>query len=208
MQARATKVFLRRLLAGAAVSAFALALVLGCASAPTPQPPGYEDLFANASELARNGHGQAALGIYGLAAAADPSRKEPWQQMASMHMAAARPVHALVAADEALQRDPSDALANEVYIASAMQVSRQAMQRLLAAGVEPSEDDLRGAQQLVSMLGLVFGDDELISDEVKARYAERAVQQFRRAQARHTQRPPPQEKSRPPPDPLEVLGGD
>lgn len=186
------------------VGALALA---ACATTSAP-PPGYAALFATARDLADAGRVDAALQTYRRAAAADGSRKEPWQQMAVLNLAAGRPVPALVAADETLQRDPADVAANRVFIASGMQVAQQAMQRLLAAGAKPDDDELLRAQQLVNRMGQVFGEDRLVSDRAKARYARRAVQQYRAAQARLPRTPAPEQQSKPRRDPFEVLGGD
>lgn len=183
-------------------------LLAACATpAPLRPPAGYEELLVMAHEFAESGHAEAALEMYTRAATADPARKEPWQRIARMNLAAGRPARALVAAEEALQRDPADGIANDVYIASGMQIAQQAMQRLLAAGVKSDDAALVRAQQLVATMGLVFGEDALIRDEVKTRYARRAVQQYRAAQARQSQGRLPEEKSRRP-DPLDVLGGD
>lgn len=183
------------------------AVALGsCATTPVPAPPDYEALFATAGSFAEAGRTQAALDTYHRAAAAAPSRKEPWQRIAAIQLAAGRPVRALVAAEETLQRDPADAVANEVFIVSGMQVAQQAMQRLLAAGAKHDDADLARARELVARMGQVFGDDALIPDEAKARYARRAVQQYRAAQAKQLKSP--EEKSKPRPDPFEILGGD
>ena len=185
------------------------ALVLGsCATVPVPAPPDYDALFATAGSLADEGRDAAALETYHRAAAAAPSRKEPWQRIAKINLAAGRPVRALVAAEETLQRDPADAVANEVFIVSGMQIAEQAMQRLLAAGAKHDAADLARAQELVARMGQVFGDDAVIPDEAKTRYARRAIQQYRAAQAKQLKSRTPEEDSRPRPDPFEVLGGD
>lgn len=184
----------------------ALALA-ACATTSAP-PPGYDVLFATARDLADAGRIDAAMETYRRAAAADGSRKEPWQQMAALNFAAGRPVPALVAAEETLQRDPADVSANRVFIASGMQVAQQAMQRLLAAGTKPDDADLLRARELVKQMGQVFGEDRLVSDQAKARYARRAVQHYRAAQARQSRTRAPEEKSKPRRDPFEVLGGD
>lgn len=185
------------------------ALALGaCATTSQPPAPDYDALFASARDFADAGRTEAALNTYRRAADADPSRKEPWQQMAALNFAAGRPVSALVAAEETLQRDPGDASANEVFIASAMQIAGHAMQRLLAAGAKPDDGDLLRAQELVKKMGQVFGEDALVSNQIKARYARRAVQQYRAAQAKQSQNRVPEDKIKRRPDPLEVLGGD
>ena len=185
------------------------ALALGsCASVPVSAPPDYDALFAMAGSLAEEGRAQAALDTYHLAAAAAPSRKEPWQRIAAMNLAAGRPGRALVAAEETLQRDPADAVANEVFIVSGMQIAQEAMQRLLVAGAKHDDADVARARKLVATLGQVFGDDAVIPDEARKRYARLAVQQYRAAQAKQSKSPITEEKSKPRRDPLEVLGGD
>ena len=179
-----------------------------CATVPEPAPPDYDVLFAAAGSLADAGRAQAALDTYHRAAVAAPSRKEPWQRIATINLAAGRPVRALVAAEETLQRDPADAVANEVFIASGMQIAEQAMQRLLAAGAKHDAADLARAQDLVARMGQVFGDDAVIPDEAKTRYARRAIEQYRAAQAKQLKSRASEENSKPPPDPFEVLGGD
>lgn len=185
----------------------AVALV-SCATVPVPAPPDYDALFATAGSLADEGRAQAALDTYHLAAAAAPSRKEPWQRIAAINLAAGRPVRALVAAEETLQRDPADSVANEVFIVSGMQIAQEAMQRLLAAGAKHDAADLARARELVARMGQVFGDDALIPDEAKTRYARRAIQQYRAAQAKQLKSRTSEEDSKPRPDPFEVLGGD
>ena len=185
------------------------ALALGsCATVSEPAPPGYDSLFATAGSLAEADRTQEALDTYHRAAAAAPSRKEPWQRIAAIHLAAGRPVRALVAAEETLQRDPADAVANEVFIVSGMQVAEQAMQRLLAAGAKHNDADIARARELVARMGQVFGDDAVIPDEAKTRYARRAIQQYRAAQAKQLKSRTSGEDSKPRPDPFEVLGGD
>lgn len=185
------------------------ALALGsCATVSVPAPPDYESLVATAGSFAEAGRTQAALDSYHRAAMAAPSRKEPWQRIAAINLAAGRPVRALVAAEETLQRDPADAVAHEVFIVSGVQVAEQAMQRLLAAGAKHDAADLARARELVARMGQVFGDDALIPDEARTRYARRAVRQYRAAQAKQLKCPTPEENSKPRPDPFDVLGGD
>lgn len=197
-----------RTLPGWLVFASSLA-VASCATMPVPALPDYDALMASASGLAEAGRTQAALDTYHRATAVAPSRKEPWQRMAVINLEAGRPARALVAAEETLQRDPADAVANQVFIVSGMQIAQQAMQRLLAAGAGHDDADLARARDLVARMGQVFGDDALIPDEAKLRYARRAVQQYRAAQAaRSSKTRTPEEKSKTRPDPFEVLGGD
>lgn len=201
-----------RFLEGGALAALAVASLLACSTAPPPPAmplPGYDDLLAMAGDFHASGNDRAATELYRHAAAVEPSRKEPWQHIARIHLAAGRPGLALVAAEEVLHRDPADEFANEVYISSAMAIARDAMQRLLASGAVPGEEGLARARQLVAAMGLVYGYDELIREEFKVRCAQRAVQRYLDKRSEPCRRLPPtgqQEKAQR--DPLEVLGGD
>lgn len=170
--------------------------------------PGYDDLLAMADDLHASGNDRAATELYRHAAAVEPSRKEPWQRIARIHLAAGRPGLALVAAEEVLHRDPSDEFANEVYVSSAMAIARDAMQRLLASGAVPGEEGLARARQLVGSMGLVFGYGELIREEFKTRCAQRAVQRYLDARPEPCRPPPAGQQEKAQRDPLEVLGGD
>ncbi|MDQ3287519.1 MAG: hypothetical protein M3Q42_04530 [Pseudomonadota bacterium] len=161
-----------------------------------------------AADFSQSGNEEVALELYRHAAMTEPAHKEPWQHIARLNLEAGRPIHALAAAEEVLQRDPSDALANEVYVASAMQVASNAAQRLVASGARPKAEDLARAQQLVTTMGLVFGEDALISDEAKDRYARRAVQRYLEGRAPGKAARPPDAKPERPRDPLDVLGGE
>lgn len=194
------------------LGALVLVSLLACTTGPAPPPatplPPYDDLLAMAGEFSASGNDRAAMELYRNAAAMAPARKEPWQHLARMNLASGRPSLALVAAEEVLHRDPADETASEVYIASSLEIARDAMQRLLASGATPGEGDLARAQRLVAQMGLVFGDEKLIREEITARRAQRATQRYLDSPS------PPcrsrslevQEKARP--DPLEVLGGD
>lgn len=113
-----------------------IATLAACATTPQPEPPGYADLLA-LGQAAEAGQPAAALDAYTRAAQVDPSRKEPWLRIAMLHRDAGRPVQALAAAEETLQRDPSDVVANEVFIGSGLQIARQTMQRLRPAASRP-----------------------------------------------------------------------
>lgn len=190
---------------------FVVVFVLACTTAPSVPPisrPVYDDLLAMAEDYSAHGNQKIAIELYRQAAQTEPTRKEPWQHIARMQLEAGRPIPALVAAEEVLQRDPADPLANEVYLASAMQIAQRAMQRLLASGAMAEADELERAQQLAKTMGRVFGEDALISDEARSRYARRAVQRYLERQAPAAPSPPKKPKQARPRDPLEVLGGD
>lgn len=210
MQAAAAKNTLR-FIGGGTTAAFVVAFVLACTTAPSSLPaslPAYHDLLAMAADFSAADRDELAIELYRHAAATEPARKEPWLHIARLNLEAGRPVLALVAAEEVLQRDPSDAIANEVYISSAMQIADRAMQRRLASGAAPGAHDVARAQRLVETMAMVFGEDTLMSDEAKSRYARRAVQRYLQRRAAEPPTPATDPKKERPRDPLEVLGGD
>ncbi|MDQ3511831.1 MAG: hypothetical protein M3414_09175 [Pseudomonadota bacterium] len=107
-----------------------------------------------AGEFSASGNDRAAMELYRHAAAMAPARKEPWQHLAWMNLASGRPRLALVAAEEVLHRDPSDETASEVYIASSLEIARDAMQRLLESGAAPGEGDLAARKGWLPRWGL------------------------------------------------------
>lgn len=157
-----------------------LALVLtlgGCASlGASPETPGvsdYEHHVATGWQHARMGRVDEAVAAFERAAVADPARKEPWLQIAQLRLQQGRHVQALAAADQALQRDPSDFIAHDVAIASGMQVARQTMQRLRAAGAEPNEARRAQATELAQLMGEVFGPETLVPEAVRKEWEQR-----------------------------------
>lgn len=186
--------------------ALVVSMLVACASTEEdlPATPDYEELMSLAEASVASGATAAAIQSYELAAQVAPDRKQPWQSLALLYSRAGRPVSALAAAERTLQRDPADAIANQVFIDSGTLVYRQTLQRLRGSGAKVGSDAHRQTREIVGVMGQVFGDETLVPDSVKARLAKRAAQECRalRARAPVLVEPPRQ------PDPLEVLGGD
>ena len=179
-----------------------LALLLGgCATLGVEQAPGYQELFDQAeAELAAGEPDDARL-AFARAARADPVRKEPWQRIAALDAQSGRPLQAMAAAAEVLQRDPGDAEAERAFLDGALAAAQQALARLDggdAARLAPYGD---AAAQLVATLVGLYGE-EAIPAEVRERLARKAVEQFKSTRPIRREAP---EKA--PSDPLDVLGG-
>lgn len=182
----------------------ALALALcACATSPEPQVRSYEQWVALAQVLVDADRPSAAIRAYRHAAVADPARKEPWRHIASLSLGAGRPVPALAAAEETLQRDPTDPGANEVFIAAGLQAASQAVQRLAIAGESPGIEATTRARELAVLMEQVFGVESLVPEHFKADHAKLAAKQCKPAAATA---PPEKEQPKPRPDPLDVLG--
>ena len=128
----------------------ALALLLamsGPASAAKPRQ--YEKLFNAAEAHVAAGRVEPALIAFADAAKADPTRKEPWVRSAQLLFDAGRYGRAIVAAEEVLQRDPQDRVADSVLTIAGMRLAGQSLQRLQASGaLSVSETARKEAQQL------------------------------------------------------------
>ena len=184
----------------------ALALTLtACATLQPPAAPDYATSMALARSHADGGQAEAAVIALQQAAALDPTRKEPWLEIAGLRYGQGRAVDALSAAEQVLRRDPADATAHELTIASGLQVAQRTMERLRAAGTAPDEQEQAAALAIAGLMAEVFGPEVLLSDEFKAQLAREAVERYRNAR---TERLPEARQEEPKGDPLDLLGGD
>lgn len=129
---------------------FALVLALA-ASAPAwaAKPKQYAKLFSAAEAHVAAGRIEPALIAFSGAAKADPTRKEPWVRSAQLLFDAGRYGRAIVAAEEVLQRDPQDRVADSVLTIAGMRLAGQSLQRLQASGALSVSDTARKeAEQL------------------------------------------------------------
>ena len=116
-----------------AFCAFALLLATsGPVSAAKPKH--YAKLFNAAEAHVAAGRIEPALIAFTDAAKADPTRKEPWVRSAQLLFDAGRYGRAIVAAEEVLQRDPQDRVADSVLTIAGMRLAGQSLQRLQASG--------------------------------------------------------------------------
>jgi len=157
---------LTRLLNGSVVVA-ALALCLaGCASGPKqeadvkPLPAQVEPIAefmsrAQAAESANGGRERGRL-IYRDAAKAYPTDKRPWARLAQSYFDAGDYGNAVLAAQEVVLRDPSDAAAQGLLAVSGLRISTSALSALrnqngLNTSTRSEAEDM--ARNLRSILG-------------------------------------------------------
>lgn len=122
-------------------SAFPRLLVVGavlclaaCASnKPKPEPPPpptTEQLMSQADSAAAAGQREQALTLLDTAAKNDPTSKQPWLRTAQIQFDSANYGQAIIAGQEALQRDPTDKTANSIITVSGLRVATRALAAL------------------------------------------------------------------------------
>ena len=180
--------------------------VVGCATLnPGQDAPDFGASMAIARAHLEAGQADAAVVALGTAATLDRASKEPWLEMARIRESQGRHVDALAAAEQVLRRDPTDAAAHEITIASGLEVARRTLQRLLATEQPPDADQLATAQAIGTLMTQVFGPEFLVSDELRIQLAREAVARYK---ARRIEKLPEARQEAPKGDPLDLLGGD
>lgn len=128
----------RRDRAGSALAwAVALLALAGCVSTPkapavvqAPPTPSFESFMEEADRARAEGSETREMERYRAAAAAYPTRKEPWSRLASHYFAAADHGNAILAAQEVLQRDAQDTAALSMLAVSGLRVAAAAVGQL------------------------------------------------------------------------------
>jgi tetratricopeptide (TPR) repeat protein len=176
-RAAARSFTLRALITPCALAA--ASLLAACSTAPKtppePPPPSYEQLLDQAAQAQKSGDTPHAVELWQSAAKRNPAAKEPWLRMAQTHFDSGDYGHAITEAEEALQRDNGDAVANGLLAVSGLRVSSQALARM---HTEDLAGSTRGeAESLAKTLRTLLGTDVLVPQpdpDVEAR-AERYV---------------------------------
>ena len=105
--------------------------VTACGTAPTvPQVAKIEQVMAQAGAASAEGNKAAAMALWQQAASAAPANKEPWLRIAQTRYEAGQYGEAIIAAQEALVRDPSDKVANSIVAISGLRLSTRALSDL------------------------------------------------------------------------------
>ncbi|WP_152984528.1 hypothetical protein [Stenotrophomonas terrae] len=190
--------------AAACRSMLAVALLAGlgaCASTPkkAAEVP-FDVTLANAEAQVSTAGADAAISAFEVAAKADPTRKEPWVRIAQLQFDQARYARAIVAAEEVLQRDPDDLVADGVLTVAGFRIANESLQRLSGRGALASETAQREAQTLVTTLRSTMGDAILETGKPKpqraTRPAARSTAAGRRAAPPAGAQPPPARPAR------------
>ncbi|KAA3653749.1 MAG: tetratricopeptide repeat protein [Proteobacteria bacterium] len=145
-----------------------------------------------------------AVGLLTKMADDNPARKEPWVRMARMYFDAENYGNAIVAADEALQRDSADRTAKGLRAVSGLRVATQSLAELR------DDANLKGsaradAVSLANVLRETLGEDVLVpplSPEMQRKQAEENEAKAR--SSRRVRRTPVKAAAAPPPRPAAV----
>ena len=161
----------------------------------------YSRIFAVAEADVGAGRVDAAIASFDRAAMADPTRKEPWLRMAQLQFDAGNYGRAIVAAEEVLQRDPDDPVADSVLTVAGLRIASQSLQRLEGNGALASATARTEAERLAHAMRDTMGEAILGSAEPEAP-ARRATPRRRATQ------PTPEPKRKPTvANPFGALGG-
>ena len=158
--------------AAACRSMLVLGLLSGlaaCESTPKKAVIPFEVSMENAEAQVSTAGADAAISAFEVAAKADPTRKEPWVRIAQLQFDQSRYARAIVAAEEVLQRDPDDLVADGVLTVAGFRIANESLQRLSGRGALASETAQREAQTLVTTLRSTMGDAILETGKPKAR---------------------------------------
>ncbi|OXJ05744.1 MULTISPECIES: tetratricopeptide repeat protein [Burkholderia] len=148
----------------------ACGVIAGCASQP-PAPP-TADVFnkslADADAVAKAGDQDKALGLYQQLAKSDPTREEPWSRIAQIQFAQNHYGQAIVAAQEALQRDATDRQAKSVLAVAGLRIATQSLGELRQDS-SLAGDAKSDAQALAKQLRDTLGESALFPPETTPR---------------------------------------
>lgn len=151
-----------RVLRSLAVLAGSAVLITGCATSNSG--PQSEDAFnqsmSEAESALTSGQRDQAINLYEQIAKNNPTRQEPWSRIAQIQYSADRYPQAILAAEEALQRDANDRKAKSILAVSGLRVARRSVVELRADSALAG--DVRSdAQLLARMLRDTLGEQVL-----------------------------------------------
>ncbi|RAA19908.1 hypothetical protein DN523_07945 [Burkholderia multivorans] len=167
----------------------ACGVIAGCASQPTTPPTAevFNKSLAEADEVAKSGDQDRALGLYQALAKSDPTREEPWSRIAQIQFAQNHYGQAIVAAQEALQRDSTDRQAKSVLAVAGLRIAMQSLGEL-RQDASLAGDAKSDAQALAKQLRETLGENALFPPEqkVQARKVRRPIHRAKAAAATAT----------------------
>lgn len=150
------------------VCAFVTMFTGACSSAPSrtaaqTAPTGLETMMSQASADFKAGLTDKALSEYKNITKLYPADKSPWVKLAQIGFDRTNYGDAITNALEALQRDPSDTLANSIVAVSGLRLSTKALANLR------KQNNLSGstrdeAQNLAKILRDTLGESALMRD--------------------------------------------
>ncbi len=143
----------------------------------------YTGLMEQGEAAVQAGQVDTALIAFADAAKADPTRKDPWVRTAQLEFDRAHYARAVVAAEEAMQRDSEDMVADGILTVSGFRIANQALERLRGRGALASATARREAETLVTTLRDTMGP-QILGESEEARPAPRRTARNQPAQPR------------------------
>lgn len=135
------------------------AVLVGCSSTPEKEPPpSFDTVMSRAEAQVAAAGTDSAVAAFQDASRSDPTRKEPWVRIAQLQFDRGDYARAIVAAEEVLQRDPDDIVADGVMTVAGFRIANQSLQRLQGRGALASETARREAKVLADTLRATMGD--------------------------------------------------
>ena len=145
-------------------SALLVALSMGActtvAKDPAPETKvveSYQSLMDSAEAAKKNGATSEALVGFERAAKQDPAQKAPWLRIAQTQFDEHNYGAAIIAAQEAQQRDNTDVTAKSIVVASGLRVSARALEQLRSSSGIPT-GTMEEARGLAKMMRDALGE--------------------------------------------------
>jgi len=129
---------------------------------------------ANADVLLEKGQREDAVKVLEDLAKKNPGRKDPWVRMAKIHFDGENYAQAIVAAEEALQRDRTDRTAKSIRAVGGLRVAAQSLADL-KGDVELKGDARSDAVGLAKVMRETLGEEVLVPPEEKKKKSVQAV---------------------------------
>lgn len=158
-----------RLFAKLSAVAMACCVIAGCATQPSPPPTAdeFNKSLADADAVAKSGDQDKAIGLYQQLAKSDPTREEPWSRIAQIQFQQSHYGQAIVAAQEALQRDNTDRQAKSVLAVAGLRIATESLGQL-RQDASLAGDAKTDAQTLAKQLRDTLGEEALFPAEQQA----------------------------------------
>lgn len=157
----------QRLLVKLSGVVLACGVIAGCATqgnnvATTPEA--FNKQLADADTVAKGGDQDRAISLYQQLAKSDPTREEPWSRIAQIQFTQGHYGQAIVAAQEALQRDQTDRQAKSVLAVAGLRVATQSLGEL-RQDASLAGDAKSDAQALAKQLRDTLGEATLFPSD-------------------------------------------
>jgi tetratricopeptide (TPR) repeat protein len=160
----------------------ACGVIAGCATqgnntATTPEA--FNKQLADADTVAKGGDQDRAIALYQQLSKSDPTREEPWSRIAQIQFTQGHYGQAIVAAQEALQRDQTDRQAKSVLAVAGLRVATQSLGEL-RQDASLAGDAKSDAQALAKQLRDTLGEATLFPPDPSDKSAPKKKRVIRR----------------------------